>query len=128
MKDGRCSATNKDGRPCSAQAWRDQLCRWHHPDLEAARVEGRRRGGKNRSNATRARKQLAGDVRDMTDVKARLMIALDKVEKGELEPNVVTAMANVARAIATVAGVADFEGQLAELRHEVASLAESSGA
>jgi hypothetical protein len=34
----------------------------------------------------------------------------------------------LARAIATVAGVADFELQLAELRREVADLAESRGA
>jgi hypothetical protein len=64
----------------------------------------------------------------MGDVKARLMIALAKVEEGELEPGPANAMANLARAIATVAGVADFEGQLAELRHEVAALAEGRGA
>jgi hypothetical protein len=64
----------------------------------------------------------------MTDVKARLMVALAKVEEGELEPGPANAMANLARAIATLAGVADFEDQLAELRHEVAALSESRGA
>jgi hypothetical protein len=128
MKDGTCSATNKDGSPCNAHAWRDHLCRWHHPDLEEKRTEGRRKGGQNRSSSARARKALTGDIRDMTDVKARLMVALAKVDAGELEPGPANAMANLARAIATVAGVADFEGQLAELRQELAVLADGRGA
>lgn len=123
-----CSAQNKAGAPCSAQAWKDGLCRWHHPELEAQRVEERRRGGQARSNEARARKKLTGDVRDMTDVKARLMVALEKVEAGHLEAGPANAMANLARAIATVAGVADFEGQLADLRREVADLADRRGA
>jgi hypothetical protein len=95
--------------------------------MAAEREEARRRGGAARSNQARARKQIAG-ASDMSDVKARLMVALVRVEEGELEPNVGTAMATIARAIATVAGVADFEAQLAELRREVAELAESRGA
>src|SRR5919107_292386 len=116
----QCMGHNKDGSPCNAQAWKGGLCRWHHPDLETQRAEERRRGGHARSNAARARKALAGDVRDMTDVKARLMVALAKVEEGELEPGPANAMANLARAIATIAGVVDFETQLADLRRDVA--------
>jgi hypothetical protein len=56
------------------------------------------------------------------------MVALAKVEEGELDPGPANAMANLARAIATVAGVADFEGQLADLRRELSELAESRGA
>src|SRR4051812_46034432 len=123
-----CSATNKDGSPCNAQAWRDGLCRWHHPDLEAERTEGRRRGGQNRSNAVRARKALAGDIRDLADVKARLMTALTKVESGDLEPGAANAMANLARAVVAVAGVADFEAQLAQMRQELADLATNRSA
>ena len=124
----KCIATNKDGRPCSAQAWQDGLCRWHHPALEAERMAGRRKGGQARSNAARARKALAGDIRDMADVKTRLVMALTKVEAGELEPGPANAMANLARAIVAVAGVADFETQLAEMRQELAELAEARGA
>ena len=119
---------NKDGTPCNAQVWRDGKCRWHHPDLAEQRTEERRRGGQNRSNAARARKAITSDLRDMGDVKSRLMTALEKVESGDLEPGQGNAMANLARAIATVAGVAEFEGQLAELRREVAELSERRGA
>lgn len=124
----QCSSRNKSGQPCSAQAWKDSLCRWHHPELEAQRAEERRRGGHARSNASRARKRLTSDLRDMADVRIRMMSALEKVERGELEPNVGTAMATITRAIAAISGVADFELQLAELRREVAELAERRGA
>src|SRR5829696_1630080 len=125
----RCLGTNKDGTPCKARAQRDsEYCLAHDPERVTDLTEWRRRGGRESSNRSRARKALAGDVRDLTDVKARLMMALAKVEEGDLEPGPANAMANLARAIATVAGVADFEGQLAELRHEVAALSESRGA
>jgi hypothetical protein len=124
----RCKAKTISGSPCSATPVRDDgYCYWHSPALAAERDEARRRGGSARSNQARARKQMSG-LNDMTDVKARLMVALAKVEEGELEPGPANAMANLARAIATVAGVADFEGQLAELRRDVAELAESRGA
>jgi hypothetical protein len=64
----------------------------------------------------------------MVDVKARLMVALAKVESGQIDPGPANAMANLARAIATVSGVADFELQLADLRHQVAALTEQRGA
>lgn len=128
MKDGKCSGINKDGSPCNAQAWRDQLCRWHHPDLEEKRAEGRRKGGQNRSTSARARKAMTGDLRDLASVKARMMSAFDRVESGDLEPNVGATLATMARAIAAISGAADFEGQLADLRHEVAALAERRGA
>ena len=111
----QCTGRNKSGAPCSAQAWKDGLCRWHHPELESQRAEERRRGGHARSNAARARKKLAGDVRDMNDVKSRLMVALAKVEEGELEPGPANAMANLARAIATVAQAGEMEDRIREL-------------
>jgi hypothetical protein len=122
----RCRGTTKDGKPCGAKPLPgSELCPWHDPAWEGRRQEWSKKGGRGKSNEARARKRLAGDVRDRTDVKARLMLALAKVEEGNLEPGSANAMANLARAIATVAGVADFEGQLAELRHEVAALSKA---
>src|SRR5215211_7270294 len=125
----RCLGTTKDGKACGAKPLPgSDRCPWHDPAWAERRQEWSKKGGKGKSNEARARKRLAGDIRDMTDVKARLMVALAKVDAGELEPGPANAMANLARAIATVAGVADFEGQLAELRRDVAELAESRGA
>jgi hypothetical protein len=125
----RCLGVTKDGNPCGAKPLPgSDRCPWHDPTWAERRQEWSKKGGRGRSNEARARKKLAGDVRDMSDVKARLMVALAKVEEGDLEPGPANAMANLARAIATVAGVADFELQLADLRREVADLAESRGA
>src|SRR5215216_2292966 len=124
----RCLGTTKDGKPCGAKPLPgSDRCPWHDPAWAERRKEWSTRGGKGKSNEARARKRLAGDVRDMTDVKSRLMVALARVEEGELEPGPANAMANLARAIATVAGIADFEGQLAELRRDLADLAEQRG-
>src|SRR4051794_27289155 len=125
----RCLGINKDGSACKARAQRDSdYCLAHDPERVTDLAEWRRKGGRESSNSSRARKKLTGDLRDMSDVKARLMLALVKVESGDLEAGPANAMANLARAIATVSGVADFEGQLADLRREVAELAERRGA
>jgi hypothetical protein len=112
----RCLGTTKDGKPCGAKPLPgSELCPWHDPAWAERRKEWSTRGGKGKSNEARARKRLAGDVRDMTDVKARLMIALAKVEAGELEPGPANAMANLARAIATIVQVGELEDRLREL-------------
>lgn len=125
----RCSGTNVDGTPCSAaprpgSAW----CVWHDPATKGQRAEWSKRGGAARSNQRRATKALKGDVRDIAAVKASLFSALAKVEAGDLDPGPANAMANLARAIVSVAGVADFEVQLAEMRREIAELARSRSA
>src|SRR5215207_5522797 len=97
MKVGKCSATNKDGRACSALAWRDGQCRWHHPELEAQRTEGRRKGGRSRSNQARAAKRLPDGLLTIDELRGVLGTALKAVISGELEPGVGTAAASIAR-------------------------------
>ncbi len=109
---GRCTGTNRDGQPCSAQAWRDGLCRWHHPDLADARAGWRAKGGERRSNASRARKALPKDLRDVLDT---LLAALAAVEAGTLTPGQATAMASLAGAIVRTHQVAELEPRLAVL-------------
>ena len=125
----RCPAINKDGTSCNAtprpgSTW----CGWHDPALAEERRLNAVKGGKARSNASRARRALKGDVRDIAAVKASLLSALAKVEAGELDPGPANAMANLARAIVSVAGVADFEVQLSEMRQELAELARTRSA
>ncbi len=120
----RCLGRTKEGRPCSAKALPgSDHCPWHDEAWAERRQQWSKKGGKGRSNEARARKALAGDVRDLADVKARLMTALAKVEAGELEPGPANAMANLARAVVAVAGVADFEAQLAQMREQLADFA-----
>ncbi len=109
---GRCTGTNRDGKPCSAQVWRDGLCRWHHPDLASERDEWRRKGGAGRSNLNRADKRLPRSHRDVRDT---LLRALSAVEGGELEPPKAQAMASLARAFVTVAESGELDERLAAL-------------
>ena len=108
----RCSATTQGGAPCNAQAWRDGLCRWHHPALEDDRAAWRRRGGEGRSTANRAGKRLP---KTLLDVQGALLRALAAVEAGELEPARATALGSLARALVTVTEYATLEGRIAEL-------------
>jgi hypothetical protein len=112
----RCLGTTKDGKPCGAKPLPgSELCPWHDPAWAERRQEWSKRGGKGKSNEARARKRLSGELRDMGDVKARLMSALAKVEAGELESGPANAMANLARAIATIVQVGELEDRIQEL-------------
>src|SRR5687767_619883 len=98
----RCRASNQQGQPCAAAHWRDGWCRWHHPDLGAERKAWSAKGGASRSNAERARRKLAGDLRDLAGVKAMLLEAMQATKDGTLEPGVLTALATAARAVVAV--------------------------
>ena len=112
---GQCSALNRDGKPCSAQAWRDGLCRWHHPDLAEDRANWRAKGGAERSNARRATKTLPKDLADVRDALLRALVGL---EEGHVDPRRASAMAAVARAVCHVQEVGDLERRLAALEEE----------
>lgn len=100
--DTRCTATNKSGVPCSAQAWRDGWCRWHHPQLEAERRDARRQGGAARSNKARAKKALTGAAMSAPELAGFLSLTIQKVYRGELEPGVGSAIASLAKAQVSV--------------------------
>lgn len=102
VMDGKCSATNKTGAPCSAAAWRDGLCRWHHPDLAGKVAEGRRRGGVNKSSKARAAKRLPDEVLTTEQLRGVLGKTLQDVISGKLEPAVGNAAASLARAYVAV--------------------------
>ena len=112
MKAEGCTATTQGGAPCNAQAWQEELCRWHHPSLAAERKEWSRKGGHERSNASRARKALPRDLRDTLDALYRV---LQGVEDGTVEPARANAVATVARAIVAVQEVGELERRLGEL-------------
>ncbi len=117
---GRCMGTNRDGTPCSGQARPGRsMCAWHDPQLATERAAWRQKGGQSRSNKARARKRLPDNAMTMQDVQVLLGVAFKGVLSGKLEPGVGTACANIARAMAQVAGVAEIEEQIAELRRMI---------
>lgn len=117
---GRCMGTNRDGSPCSGQARPGRsMCAWHDPQLAADRAAWRRKGGQSRSNKARAKKALPDNVLSMVEIQGLLGLAFKGVMTGKLEPNVGTVLANLARTMAQVAGVAEIEEQIAELRQRI---------
>lgn len=121
----RCQGTTLQGKPCNAaprpgSSW----CPWHDPAMASERPAWRVKGGANSSNANRARKAIKGDLRDLAGVKATLLTAMGKVERNELEPAQANAIANLARAVVVVAGVADFQDELTDLRRQLSEMRE----
>jgi len=115
----QCLGTNRDGNPCSAlpdpgTTW----CRWHDPDRESDRAEWRRKGGANRSNRARAKKQLAAAALTIDDLDALLCRALVQVAGGRMEPGVGSAMSVIARTITTIRSTGEIERRLEELERK----------
>ncbi len=112
----QCLGTNRDGGPCSAwvPSGRDH-CQWHDPDREAERRQWRARGGQNRSNRHRAKKQVFAAGLSLDEVDGALSAALARVLTGRMEPNVGTAASTIARAIIAVRQVSDLDARLTAL-------------
>lgn len=113
-----CTATTRGGTPCRGQAWKDGLCRVHHPELADERAAYRARGGTARSTAARARKQYETLVLQGADLEGVLGSTLVRVLNGELPPNVGNSVATIARSLVTVREATDIERRLAELEDE----------
>ncbi len=113
--DAKCTARNRAGEPCGAQAWRDGLCRWHHLGLEVERATWRRTGGEQRSNKQRARRQLPDAVLTPAELQGFIGLALRGVIAGEIEPGVANAVATLARAAVVVREATELEDRLAAL-------------
>lgn len=112
----RCQATTKSGKPCAARPMPGEpWCRAHHPDLEEERQAWSARGGRNRSNARRAAKELEGVSADTNEVTAVLTRAFRKLEAGEMERGVAVALATVGKAIVSIRESTEIEQRLAAL-------------
>jgi hypothetical protein len=116
----QCSGRNQAGHPCGAQVFEDGLCRWHLPRLEAERAVWRERGGQNRANTVRARKQIAGAVLSPADIQGLLGATLRGVLAGQLEPGIGNAAANIARALIAVREATELEDRLTTLEAQAA--------
>ncbi len=95
------------------------MCAWHDPQLATERAAWRQKGGQSRSNKARAKKQLPDNVLTLQEVQGLLGVAFKGVLAGRLEPNIGTALASIAKSMVAVAGVAEIEEQIAELRRLV---------
>ena len=114
--DTKCSAINRDGRPCSGVARLDRPYCWaHDPELNERRAEGQRKGGAARSNKVRARRQYASGGLTPAEVAGLLGKALTDVLSGTLEPGPANAAAGIARALLAVREATELETRISEL-------------
>ena len=111
----QCTGRNKSGAPCSAQVWKDGLCRWHHPALEGQRAEERRKGGAARSNASRARRRMAAEAMTPNEIQGFVAVAMRGVMVGSITPGIANAVASLARAAVAVREATELEQRLTEL-------------
>src|SRR5829696_5803806 len=99
----RCKAHAAAGAPCAAQPVRDDgYCYWHSPSTASERAEARRRGGQNRSNAARAKKELPAGVMTNDELRGLVGLTMKGVLSGRIEPGVARAVFDGARTYTTV--------------------------
>ena len=112
-----CQARNRAGEPCSAAVYQDGWCRWHQPGREAEerRREWARRGGVNRSNRARARREMAEAAMTPAELQGYLAVALRGVIAGKYTPGQGSAVAALARAAVAVREASEWEQRLEAL-------------
>src|SRR5215212_9858060 len=115
MKAERCQAVTKSGKPCAATVVADGMCAWHAPSWAERRRQWSAEGGRRRSNASRAKKHLPAGVLTSTELLGVVGLSLKGVLAGRVEVGVANAVANLARAYATVREAVELEQRLADL-------------
>ncbi|HVA88472.1 MAG TPA: hypothetical protein VNL71_01385 [Chloroflexota bacterium] len=121
-----CSATRKDGQPCTQAAQPGGAHCWgHRPDLVEKRRESSAKGGANKATAARLGKRMPTTLRPVLDV---LYGALEGVKDGEIEPKQGTALATIATAIARIYEAAEVDSRLTALEAQVVQQRRRQGA
>ena len=111
----KCQAIARSGSRCGSPVLPDsQWCWVHDPAAADRRREASVRGGRARSNAARAAKAMPAAL-SSDDLLVTLSRAIDKVEKGELEPGPANAISSLARAMNSIRETTEIERRLGEL-------------
>jgi hypothetical protein len=112
----RCKAQTTNGAPCSAQPVRDDgYCYWHSPSTASERAEARRRGGRAKSNQSRAKRQMESAAMTPNEIQGFVAVALRGVMTGSITPGIANAVASLARAAVAVREATELEARLSEL-------------
>lgn len=110
----RCAGKTKEGKACSAKPRPgSQWCPWHDPALSVSRSQWSAKGGTNRSNRVRARKDLPADPMTMEQVGAYLGVVFLGVISRRIEPSIANAAANVAKTMSVIQTATEIEERLA---------------
>lgn len=114
--DERCVATTKDGKPCAARPRPgSDRCPWHDEALSVRRREWSARGGKGKSNAARAKKELPAGVMTNDELRGLVGLTIRGVLAGRVEPGVGNSVANLSRAYVAITEAGELEERLQAL-------------
>jgi hypothetical protein len=121
----RCQSLAANGKPCAAKVVDGTRCAWHStaPEWIEKRRQWSARGGTNRSNAARAKKQLPAEPMTTAELHAWMGLIFKRVIAGKTEPSVGTAAATIAKAMVELAKSSDLEGRMAEIERRLGSRA-----
>lgn len=113
---GRCAGEKQDGSPCNGVPWNGSpLCFHHAPEAAGLRAKGRKLGGSARSNAARARKEIADKAMTAEELQGILGMTITAVLAGTKPPGIGSAIAALARASIEIRKVTEVEQRLTEL-------------
>ena len=104
MTPTSCHGITRAGERCRARHLAGSTyCVNHSPDVtDAQRKAWSAKGGVNSSTKARARKQLPGEAMESDELTAWLAVVFRRLVKGDLEPQIATATANLARTMIAV--------------------------
>jgi hypothetical protein len=120
----RCSSSRSDGGPCRAAAMpgRDR-CIFHDPEAAERRQEGRREGGRIRSQprATLPPERDRVVVASAKDVCKLLSDTIHEVRTGQLDPKIANAVGYLASVMVRALQAGELEDRMAALEAAVRS-------
>ncbi len=120
MKQRQCSGQTKAGERCKSWAMPDsEWCINHDPNRVTDLAEWRKKGGKQRSNQSRAKKQLPAEPLSIAELHSYLGVVFRRVVTGQTEPAVGTAAATIARTMAELSRAADFEERMTAIEQRL---------
>ena len=129
MTAATCHGITRAGERCRARPLAGSTyCVNHSPDItDAQRRAWAAQGGVNSSTKARARKQLPGEAMESDELTAWLAVVFRRLVKGDLEPQIATATANLARTMIAVRESVEIETRLDALEKAVEGQQMSNG-
>ncbi len=116
----RRTGTTKAGAPCRAPAMSGAAyCVTHDPARVVELAEWRRRGGKGKSSAARAKKGLPAGVLSSEELRGVVGITIKRVLTGATEPAVGNAIATLAKAYVVVTEATALADEIAAIKEAV---------
>lgn len=119
----RCSGKTKNGKPCAARPRPGKShCPWHDPEFAEKRPEWSAKGGENRSNQARAKKNLPAEPMSNAEAHAWLSLAFRKALVNQMDAAMLNALSTASKALADLSRIVEIEAELAEAQRAIVDI------